>query len=54
MQNSQIEVQKYGGTSVGDLEKISKVAQHIKECLTNAVEVKKILAVVSAKKQPKL
>lgn len=48
MQNSQIEVQKYGGTSVGDLEKISKVAQHIKECLINVAEVNKIVAVVSA------
>lgn len=48
MQISQIEVQKYGGTSVGDFEKISKIAQHIKKSLNNAVEVKKIVAVVSA------
>ncbi len=51
-QNFLIEVQKYGGTSVGDLEKIAKVAKHLKGCLpetTDASELKKkIVVVVSA------
>lgn len=49
MEKTQIEVQKYGGTSVGDLGKITKVAQHIAECLSDASGTKKkIVAVVSA------
>lgn len=48
MKKAQIEVQKYGGTSVGNFERISQVAQHIKECLTNPTGAKKIVVVVSA------
>lgn len=50
MQRSQIEVevQKYGGTSVGSFERIGKVAEHIKKCLTGATGEKKIVVVVSA------
>lgn len=49
MEKTQIEVQKYGGTSVGDLGKITKVAQHIAEYLSDASGFKKkIIMVVSA------
>lgn len=41
-------IQKYGGTSVGDLEKITTVAKHIEKCLGDGKGSKKIIAVVSA------
>ena len=40
-------VQKYGGTSVGDLNKIAQIAQYIANCIKNNPN-RKIIAVVSA------